>query len=56
VEIAIIPHTFANTNLSRLKAGSAVNVEVDVVAKYVERLTQPRTNTLTREDLMRRGF
>ncbi|HEX2329955.1 MAG TPA: riboflavin synthase [Candidatus Angelobacter sp.] len=56
VEIAIIPHTFANTNLSRLKAGSAVNVEVDVVAKYVERLTQPRTNTLTREELMRRGF
>lgn len=56
VEIAIIPHTFANTNLSSLKPGDAVNIEVDVLAKYVERLTQPRTSSLTQPGLVRRGF
>ncbi len=40
----IIPHTFANTNLGSIQAGSAVNVEYDVVAKYVERLAQPHSN------------
>jgi riboflavin synthase len=36
--VAIIPHTFENTNLSVAKAGDPVNLEVDVVAKYVENL------------------
>jgi len=38
VEIAIIPHTFDNTNLQHAKAGDNVNLELDVIAKYVERL------------------
>jgi len=38
VEIAIIPHTFENTNLLHAKAGDAVNLEYDVIAKYVERM------------------
>lgn len=37
-EIAIIPKTWEVTNLSRLKPGDHVNLEVDVIAKYVERL------------------
>jgi riboflavin synthase len=37
-EVAIIPKTWAVTNLSQLKPGDAVNLEVDVIAKYVERL------------------
>lgn len=37
-EVAIIPKTWEVTNLSRLKPGDAVNLEVDVIAKYVERL------------------
>ena len=37
-EIAIIPHTWRATNLSTLELGAAVNLEVDVIAKYVERL------------------
>lgn len=37
-EIAIIPKTWEVTNLSQLKPGDAVNLEVDVIAKYVERL------------------
>ncbi len=38
VGISIIPHTFKNTNLSYRHPGDAVNIEVDVIAKYVERL------------------
>ena len=38
VEIAIIPKTWEVTNLSHLKPGDDVNLEVDVIGKYVERL------------------
>ena len=38
--INIIPHTWANTNLASLKTGDSMNVEVDVIAKYVEKLLQ----------------
>jgi len=41
VTIALIPFTLAHTNLGELRAGDAVNLEVDVVAKYVERLMPP---------------
>lgn len=37
-EIAVIPHTWKVTNLSSLERGAAVNLEVDVIAKYVERM------------------
>jgi len=40
--IALIPHTRAVTTLGALAAGDAVNLEVDVLAKYVERLVQTR--------------
>ena len=36
--VAIIPHTFENTNLKAVKAGDPVNLEFDVLAKYVENL------------------
>jgi riboflavin synthase len=38
LEIAIIPHTFENTNLRQARAGDTVNLEFDVIAKYVERM------------------
>jgi len=38
-DIAVIPKTWQMTNLSSLKSGDAVNLEADVIAKYVERLT-----------------
>jgi riboflavin synthase len=41
IRIQIIPHTFSHTRLQAISAGEAVNVEVDVIAKYVERLCQP---------------
>jgi riboflavin synthase len=37
-EIAIIPHTWRVTNLSTLPIGARLNLEVDVIAKYVEKL------------------
>jgi riboflavin synthase len=42
VETAIIPFTFDHTNLSSLKVGDPVNVECDILAKYVERLVGSR--------------
>jgi len=39
--VAIIPHTFENTNLKLSKTGDPVNLEFDVIAKYVETLIKP---------------
>jgi riboflavin synthase len=41
-EVALVPHTLAQTTLGSLKPGDAVNLEADVLAKYVERLTMGR--------------
>ena len=41
-QVALIPHTLKATTLGTLEVGSTVNVEVDVIAKYVERLTDGR--------------
>ena len=38
ISINIIPHTISNTALGSLKAGSNVNLEIDTVARYVERM------------------
>ena len=40
--VALVPHTLAATTLGAAKPGGAVNLEVDVLAKYVERLTMGR--------------
>ncbi len=45
VETAIIPFTYEHTNLSSLQAGDPVNVECDILAKYVERMMQSREET-----------
>ena len=39
--INLIPHTVANTTLGTLAAGARVNLEVDVIARYVERMLRP---------------
>lgn len=41
VTVHLIPHTWENTNLAELKLGETANVEVDILAKYVERLCHP---------------
>jgi len=59
-DIAVIPKTWKQTNLSTLKNGDAVNLEVDVIAKYVERIMlygrQNKPETITREKLAELGF
>ena len=40
ISINLIPHTVENTGLGTLHAGSAVNLEIDTVARYVERMLQ----------------
>jgi riboflavin synthase len=41
--INLIPHTIEATNLKQLKAGSKVNLEIDLIARYVERMAAWRT-------------
>jgi riboflavin synthase len=44
IEINLIPHTLAATTLRGLSAGAKVNIEVDMLARYVERLIGNRTS------------
>lgn len=57
-EIAVIPKTWALTNLHTLKNGDAVNLEADVIAKYVERimLYGKKQDGLTMEKLIELGY
>ena len=63
--VSTIPHTVAQTNLNQRRRGDPVNLEADVVGKYIEKLlrpeeTKPHTpaneSTLTKEILLRCGF
>jgi len=55
--VAIIPHTVEMTNLNSLKPGDPVNLEADLIAKYVEKMmTREPESTLTVEELVRQGF
>ena len=58
VEFAIIPHTAEVTNLRSLDPGDPINLEVDVIAKYVEkRIASERAESpLTVEKLVQAGF
>ncbi|MDR2950440.1 MAG: riboflavin synthase [Prevotella sp.] len=39
-EVAIIPYTYEHTNFHQLKVGSVVNIEFDIIGKYISRLSQ----------------
>ena len=55
--IAIIPHTVEMTNLHSLKPGDPVNLEADLIAKYVEKMMKADTeSSLTIEQLVEQGF
>jgi len=60
-DVALIPHTLENTNLRTLRIGDAVNLECDVLAKYLESMLKQRKistakSRLTEEYLKERGF
>jgi riboflavin synthase len=56
--VAIIPHTVEMTNLNSLKPGDPVNLEADLIAKYVEKMMGKPAgeSSLTVEELVRQGF
>jgi riboflavin synthase len=58
VTVAIIPHTAEMTNLKSLKRGDPVNLEADMIAKYVEKMMRPEpaSSSITVERLVREGF
>jgi len=58
VQIAIIPHTAEMTNLRSLKPQDPLNLEVDVIAKYVEKMMapEPAQSAITLDKLVRSGF
>lgn len=58
IEIAVIPHTFENTNLHALQKGENVNIETDILAKYIEKIlsTSDNKSRIDMEFLMEHGF
>ena len=57
LEIAIIPHTYQATNLSELGVGDPVNIEVDVLGKYAEKMSRGQMpGKLSVAELIRQGF
>lgn len=60
-EIAVIPFTYAHTNIRDLKPGELVNLEADILGKYVERYLAARetptaSSSLSVENLVKQGF
>ncbi len=55
---AVIPHTYRNTNLHSLASGEIVNIETDILGRYVEKFLSPDNNnsTLTENFLKENGF
>ena len=54
--VAIIPHTLENTNLKYLKAGDFVNIETDILGRYVEKFLSMKNNNITVDFLKENGF
>ena len=56
--IAIIPHTVEMTNLNSLRPGDPVNLETDLIAKYVEKMMRGEAgeSAITLENLVSQGF
>lgn len=55
--VAIIPHTLENTNLKDLKFGDSVNIETDILGRYVEKFLSSKNNSNITEDFLKEnGF
>lgn len=54
--IAVIPHTLINTNLKDLKCGDYVNIETDILGRYVEKFLSTQNNNITTDFLQENGF
>lgn len=54
--VSVIPHTWKNTTLAKRHIGDMVNLEVDIIAKYVEALTKLPVKDITENFLQEHGF
>jgi riboflavin synthase len=54
--VALIPETVARTTISEKRPGDKVNIEVDILAKYVESLMNNKSGSLTMDKLRESGF
>jgi len=54
--ISLIPHTRDNTTLGKKRVGDTVNLEIDIIAKYVEALARPAARGVTADFLQEHGF
>ena len=54
--VSVVEYTRQNTTLGSRKKDDVVNLEVDIIAKYVAQFTQPQTGGLTAEFLIEHGF
>ena len=56
--VNIVPHTMSRTTLGALQPGDAVNLEVDLIARYLERLlnASQQSGGLTLETLQKHGY
>ncbi len=54
--VSIVDYTRRHTNISDRKVGELFNLEVDIIAKYVERLSQARSRGITYDFLKEHGF
>jgi len=52
----VVDYTRTHTTLGDRQVGDLVNLEVDIMAKYVEQLNQPRSMGITTEFLQEHGF
>jgi len=55
-EVSLVDYTRKHTNLGDRRVGDLVNLEVDVIAKYVEQLSQARSPGITVDFLQEHGF
>lgn len=54
--VSIIPHTAAETTLAERNVGDIINIECDIIGKYVEKLCMPQPGGMTEELLKQYGF
>ena len=54
--VAVIPHTLENTNLKNLKVGDLVNIETDILGRYVEKFLSIKNNRIDENFLLENGF
>ena len=55
-QVSIVEYTRQNTIIKNIRVGAVVNIEVDIIAKYVEQLVRPQSPGVTVEFLRANGF